>query len=190
MLIGVLGIFGGTFDPPHLGHLAVASAALDQLDVESVQFIPAGQPWQKANRTLSTAGHRLAMVELAASEDPRFVVDDIEVRRSGPSYTIDTVRQLAAPITLILGADSALSIPTWERAEDLLELVEIAVIPRPGVDIEMVLSSVPGRLRALSMPTIDLSATEIRAHVAAGYSPRYLVPDRVAEYILAEGLYR
>lgn len=190
ILTAVLGLFGGTFDPPHLGHLAVASAALDQLGIDEVRFVPAGEPWQKANRTLSAAHHRLAMVELAAEDDDRFVVDDLEIRRSGPSYTIDTVRELGPPLTLILGADAAAGIASWDRAEDLLDLVELAVIPRPGVDMDEVLASVPGTLRPLSMPTIDLSATEIRAHVRAGYSPRYLVPDRVAEYIVDNGLYR
>lgn len=186
----MLGIFGGTFDPPHLGHLAVASAALDQLDIDAVRFVPAGEPWQKSGRPVSAARHRLAMVERAAEDDERFIVDDVETRRAGPSFTIDTVRHYGEPVMLILGADAAASIPTWQRAEDLLDTAEIAVIPRPGIDMAEVLATVPGRLQPLSMPTIDLSATEIRAHVAAGYSPRYLVPDRVAEYILAEGLYR
>lgn len=186
----VLGLFGGTFDPPHIGHLAVGSAALDQLDVDEVRFVPAGRPWQKSARVVTPSEHRLAMVRLATAGDDRFVVDDIEIRRHGPSYTIDTVRDLGSPIMLILGADAAASIPTWDRAEDLLEIVEIAVIPRPGVDIDAVIASVPGTLRALSMPTIDLSATEIRDHIAAGYSPRYLVPDSVARYIEEHGLYR
>lgn len=187
----MLGLFGGTFDPPHIGHLAVGSAALDQLDIDEVRFVPAGQPWQKSTtRVVTPAEHRLEMVRLATADDARFVVDDIEIRRDGPSYTIDTVRDIGSPIMLILGADAAASIPTWDRAEDLLEIVEIAVIPRPGVDVDAVIASVPGTLRALSMPTIDLSATEIRDHVAAGYSPKYLVPDAVAEYIRLHGLYR
>ena len=184
------GLFGGTFDPPHLGHLAVASAALDQLDIDEVRFVPAGEPWQKSDRGITAAHHRLAMVRLAAEDDDRFVVDDLEIERSGPSYTIDTVRALGPPLMVILGADAAAGIETWERAEDLLDIADIAVIPRPGVDMERVLRTVPGRLHPLSMPTIDLSATEIRAHVAAGFSPRYLVPDRVAEYIVAHDLYR
>ena len=190
MLTAVLGLFGGTFDPPHVGHLAVAHVALDQLGLDVVRFVPAGEPWQKADRLVSDARHRLAMVELATSGEPRFVVDDIEVRRPGPSYTIDTVRSFDAPVTVILGADAAASIPSWERAEDLLDVAEIAVIPRPGVDIDAVLASVPGRLHALSMPTIDLSASEIRRHAAAGHSLRYLVPDAVVDYVTANGLYR
>lgn len=173
-----------------MGHLAVAAAALDQLDIEEVRFVPAGEPWQKSDRNVSSAHHRLAMVNLAAEEDERFFVDDVEMHRPGPSYTIDTVRHFDEPVTLILGADAARAIETWERAEDLLELVDIAVIPRPGVSTEDVVASVPGRLQALSMPTIDLSATEIREHVAAGHSPRYLVPDAVAEYIARHRLYR
>lgn len=190
MLTGVLGLFGGTFDPPHLGHLAVANAALDQLALDEVRFVPAGEPWQKADRAVSDARHRLAMVRLATAAEDRFVVDDLEIRRPGPSYTIDTVRSFDEPVAVILGADAAASIPTWDRAEDLLEVADIAVIPRPGIDLAQVVATVPGRLRGLSMPTIDLSASEIRSHAAAGYSLRYLVPDAVAEYITARGLYR
>ncbi len=190
MLTAVLGLFGGTFDPPHMGHLAVAHVAVDQLGLDEVRFVPAGEPWQKADRYVSEPIHRLAMVELATADEPRFVVDDLEIRRTGPSYTIDTVRAFEAPVTVILGADAAASIPTWERAEDLLDIAEIAVIPRPGVDMDHVLATIPGTLHALSMPTIDLSATEIRMHAAAGHSLRYLVPDPVVDYITANGLYR
>lgn len=190
MIPRVLGLFGGTFDPPHMGHLAVASAALDQLPIMNVRFIPAGEPWQKAGRPVTGTAHRLAMTRLAAADDNRFVVDTVEIDRPGPSYTIDTIRHFGDDVVLILGADAAASIPTWERSEDLLDIVEIAVIPRPGIDIDEVIATVPGRLRALSMPTIDLSASEIRDHVASGFSPRYLVHDAVAEYIVANGLYR
>jgi nicotinate-nucleotide adenylyltransferase len=110
MLPRVLGLFGGTFDPPHMGHLAVASAALDQLPIANVRFIPAGEPWQKAGRSVTGTAHRLAMTRLAAADDDRFVVDTVEIDRPGPSYTIDTIRHFGDDVVLILGADAAASI--------------------------------------------------------------------------------
>jgi nicotinate-nucleotide adenylyltransferase len=186
----VHGLLGGTFDPPHIGHLAVANAALEQLDVEVVRFIPAGDPWQKRHEFVSEAQHRLAMTRLAAAEDDRFSVDDLEVRRGGPSYSITTVEEFGPGCVLILGADAALSIPTWHRASDLLAMADIAVVPRPGVDADSVRTTLGRDVVTLSMPTIDLSGTQIRSHVKAGYSARFLVPDAVHDYIHGNGLYR
>lgn len=184
------GILGGTFDPPHIGHLAVAMAALEQLDLDVVRFIPAGDPWQKRDELVSDAGHRLAMTRLAASEDPRFIVDDIEMRRAGASYMVDTVEALGGRCILILGADAARNLVTWHRAEELIHLAEIAVVPRPGSSVEDVRSILGDSVVGLSMPTIDLSGTQIRAHVANGHSPRFLVPDAVCDYIVTNELYR
>jgi nicotinate-nucleotide adenylyltransferase len=186
----VHGILGGTFDPPHIGHLAVANAALEQLDVEVVRLIPAGDPWQKRDEQVTDARHRLAMTRLAASEDPRFVVDDLEIRRSGPSYMVDTIEQLGGPCTLILGADAARNLLTWHRAATLLEMVEVAVVPRPGVGFSDVCDALGRPVIELSMPTIDLSGTQIRSHISRGHSPRFLVPDAVCDYIASNGLYR
>jgi len=186
----VHGILGGTFDPPHIGHLAVAMTALEQLDLDVVRFIPAGDPWQKRDELVNDASHRLAMTRLAASEDPRFVVDDIEIRREGASYMIDTVEALGGRCILILGADAARNLLTWHRAHDLLSMAEIAVVPRPGTGVEDVRAALGVPVVGLSMPTIDLSGTQIRAHVAHGHSPRFLVPDAVCDYILANELYR
>lgn len=190
MLPDVFGLFGGTFDPPHVGHLAVANAALEQLPIDEVRWVPAGEPWQKADRGVTDGRHRLAMVRLAASADPGFTVDDIEIRRPGPSYTIDTVRELGGPCIVILGSDAAASIPTWHGGEELLEVAEIAVVPRPGTGIGEVEEAIGRRVHALEMPTIELSGTRLRDHVAAGHSPRYLVPDAVCDYIAEHGLYR
>lgn len=190
ILPSVHGLLGGTFDPPHIGHLAVAHAALEQLDVGVVQFVPAGDPWQKRHEYVSEARHRLAMTRLAAAEDDRFAVDDREVRREGPSYTVTTVEEFGPGCVLILGADAALNIPTWHRASDLMALANIAVVPRPGVDADSVRSALGRDVVNLSMPTIDLSGTQIRAHVKAGYSARFLVPDAVNDYIHGNGLYR
>jgi nicotinate-nucleotide adenylyltransferase len=183
-------ILGGTFDPPHFGHLALANAAVEQLDVTEVRLVPAGDPWQKHGIEVSDARHRLAMTRLAAAEDERFVVDDIEIRREGPTYTIDTVEALGPGCILILGADAALGLPTWHRYEDLLDATDIAVVERPGIDVATVERTLGWQVHALSMPMMDVSGTQIRQYVKAGFSPRFLVPDPVADYILTNRLYR
>ncbi len=186
----MLGILGGTFDPPHIGHLAIAAAAIEQLDIERVTFIPAGDPWQKAAFDVSEVHHRLAMTRLAATEAPEFVVDDIEITRPGPSYSIDTVEAMGGNAMLILGADAALGIGSWHRAPELLDTVTVAVVDRPGIGMDDVEAAVgPGLIR-VAMPMIDLSGTDIRQHIRAGFSARFLVPDPVCDYIDANVLYR
>ena len=120
MLEIVYGLLGGTFDPPHFGHLALANAAIGQLTVPEILFVTAGDPWQKADTTVTDSRLRLAMTHLAAAEDARFAVSDVEVRRAGPSYTIDTVEELGQRCTLILGSDAAVGIPGWHRGDELL----------------------------------------------------------------------
>ena len=186
----VFGLFGGTFDPPHVGHLAVANAAIEQLDIDRVLWVPAGEPWQKAEIIVTDPRHRMAMVRLAAAEDDRFVVDDIEIRRAGPSYTIDTVTELGGRCMLILGTDAAAAIPTWRGGSELLEMVEVAVVPRPGTLVAQVEEALDRSVHALEMPTIELSGTRLRDHVRAGHSPRYLLTDAVCDYIAANDLYR
>lgn len=173
-----------------MGHLAVAAAAVEQLDMETVTFLPAGDPWQKAAIQVTSGKHRLAMTRLAATESLNFVVDDQEMMRPGPSYMIDTIESMGGRVVLILGADAARGIHSWHRASDLLDAVTIAVAARPGVDMADVEAVVGPGLVQLSMPTVDLSGTEIRHHVAAGRSPRFLVPDPVCDYIDANGLYK
>jgi nicotinate-nucleotide adenylyltransferase len=186
----VIGIVGGTFDPPHIGHLAVAAAAVEQLAMETVTFLPAGDPWQKAETDVTPGRHRLAMTRLAGSEAHNFVVDDREMIRPGPSYMMDTVESMEDDVVLILGADAARGIHSWHRSAELLDSVTIAVAARPGVDMADVEAAVGSGLVQLSMPTIDLSGTEIRQHIAAGRSPRFLVPDSVCDYIDAHALYK
>lgn len=190
MLAIVYGMLGGTFDPPHFGHLALAQAALDQVGLTEVQFIPTGDPWQKADQYVTEARLRLAMTHLAAAEHARFVVNDVEIHRAGPTYTIDTVESLPGDWVLILGSDAAAGIPTWHRAEDLLEHVDIAVVERPGVTVEDAERAIGKQLRVIEMPPTEISSTDIRAHVAAGHSPRFLVPDAVADFIGVNALYR
>lgn len=190
MLWPVYGILGGTFDPPHVAHLAVAHAAYEQMDLDHVRLLPARTPWQKATRVVTSAKHRWAMCLLAAAEASYLVADDTEMQRRGPTYTIDTLDAMSDDAVLILGSDSAVGIPTWHRADEVLERARIAVVPRPTVSFDQVTAAIGSSYTALDMPTLDLSATQIRAHVLAGYLPGFLVPASVLAYIDANDLYR
>ncbi len=184
-------IFGGTFDPLHFAHLAAGEAAHDQLDVDTVTFIPAGRPWQKAGRDVSEARHRLRMTELAVEGIEYFTVDDREVHRDGWTVTIDTVESFDEErIVLIVGADAAGGIPTWHRSKELLDRVQIAAVPRPGIKRSDVESAVQREIVWLDMPPIDLSGTMLRRHVSEGRSIRFLVPDTVLAYVTDHNLYR
>jgi nicotinate-nucleotide adenylyltransferase len=186
----VIGILGGTFDPPHIAHLAMAQAGYEQLGLDEVLFMPAGDPWQKSGYIVTPSVHRMAMTRLAASAAPYFVADDREVRRSGPTYTIDTVLDLGDACVLIVGADAVRSVPTWSRADELLDTVSFAVVDRPGVTRDDIDEEVLRKCTWIDMPRIDISSTEIRSHVAGGHSARFLVPEAVAAYIESNGLYK
>ncbi len=188
--MGVIGILGGTFDPPHVGHLALAHAAYEQLGLDEVLFMPAGDPWQKADRDVTPAAHRMAMVSLAASVAPYLGADDREIDRTGPTYTIETVTSIGDECVLIVGADAAKGVPSWHRADDLLDIASFAVVDRPGVARSEIDPAVLRRCTWVDMPPIDISSTAIRAHVAAGHTPRFLVPDSIASYIAMNGLYQ
>jgi nicotinate-nucleotide adenylyltransferase len=194
-----IALLGGTFDPPHNAHLALAHAALGELGLAEVRWIPAGQPWQKLQgRAVTPAAHRVAMVEAAirgAGGDPRFTLDRIEVERPGPSYTLDTVRMLAArepgrEWVLLVGQDQYAGLHTWHGWRELLGLVTLAVANRPGVVREPAeqVRALPHRV--VPLPMLDISATDIRARVAAGQPITELVPAEVAGYIARHGLYR
>lgn len=189
---------GGTFDPIHLGHLAVAEEAREVLDLDRVLFVPAGRPPHKDAGDVSPIEHRLAMVELAIAGNPAFQVSRIEVDRPGPSYTVDTVESLAANghrLTLILSAETFGELPTWHEPWRLFEVAAVAVAPRWGYaapDLEWFAAAFPGRedrVRYLEGPRLGVSSTALRARVAAGRSIRYLVPEPVAAYIAANNLY-
>jgi nicotinate-nucleotide adenylyltransferase len=189
-----LGLFGGTFDPPHNAHLALARAALDEFVLDELHWIPAGQPWQKA-RQITAAEHREAMVRLAIDGESRFVINRIETQRAGPSFTLDTVRALRlqheqAELFLIIGADQYAGLHTWRDWQDLLGLVTLAVANRPGpmppVDAEVLRTP----HRVVPLPMQDISATDIRARVARGLPVDSLVPPAVARYIKTNSLYR
>jgi len=185
-----IGIFGGTFDPPHLGHWLAAVDAAESLALDTVVWVPAAQQPLKADVTSADAEHRLAMTRLAVQGDGRFVVDAMEIERGGLSFTVDTLRAYRernpdAALFLLLGRDTAASLPKWREPEVIRALAEIVVLARGGEGGEL-----PPGVRALATRRVDLSATEIRERVAAGRSIRGFVPDAVAAYIAAHGLYQ
>jgi nicotinate-nucleotide adenylyltransferase len=186
----VIGILGGTFDPPHIAHLALAQAAHEQLELDEVLFMPAGNPWQKSGDVITPTDHRMAMTRLAASGAPYFVADDREVLRRGPTYTIETIEELGQDCVLVLGADAVRGVPSWVRSDELVDRVTFAVVDRPGVSRDDIDESVLRKCTWIDMPGIDISSTEIRSHVASGHSARFLVPDAVAAYIETNDLYK
>jgi nicotinate-nucleotide adenylyltransferase len=182
------GILGGTFDPPHLAHLVAGEAAYHQLGLEVVTFIPAGSPWQKAGRAVTAAEHRWKMTLLALEGVDYFEADDRELERDGWTFTVDTLAEFPNDeIVLVLGADAAAGLATWHRSEEVLERATIAVMPRPGTgpgDVD-----VPGDVRWLDTPALEVSGTRLRAMRSAGLSIRFLVPETVHEYIEQNHLY-
>jgi len=197
-----IGILGGTFDPPHVGHLWLAALAAESMSLERVLFMPASQPPHKRQRGMTGAADRLLMTRVAIEGDPAFELTAIEMERPGPSYTIDSVDELErlcgpdAQLFLIMAADSFAEIGTWREPHRLLERIEWVVGPRPGspmpASAELAERFGPHaeRIHLLSGPSLDVSSSEIRRRVAAGETIRYLVPRRVDELIAARGLYR
>ena len=186
-----IGLLGGTFDPPHLGHLVAAETARDVLGLDEVRLLVAGQPWMKDGAE-SHAHHRIAMAWAAVADDPHLTVDDREARRDGPTYTADTLAELHASEpdvdwTFLLGTDAAASMPQWQRIDEAVALADWAVVSRPGVG--MPTHEHADRLTQVAMPLIGVSSTDLRARVAAGRSIRYLVPDPVRSYVAAHRLY-
>jgi nicotinate-nucleotide adenylyltransferase len=192
-LVGRTGLLGGTFDPVHSAHVALARAALQGLQLDQVRWIPAGQPWQKT-RQVTAAAHREAMVHLAIAGEPRFVLDRIELERSGPSYTLDTVKALAAahPRTewfLIVGADQYAGLHTWVDWRELLRRVTLAVANRPGATPAVHPEVLAFPHRAVPLPMLDISSTDVRQRVQNGADISALVPPEVARYIETHRLY-
>jgi nicotinate-nucleotide adenylyltransferase len=197
-----VGVFGGAFDPPHNAHVALVQAALEQLDLAELRIFPTGQAWHKA-RPLSAAVHRLAMARLAFETFPNAVVDAREIRREGPTYTLDTLRELrleqpAAQLVLIMGGDQAASLPKWHGWEDILATAIISVANRAvstgpaGQFDPATLPSLPSgaRFETLEFQPMDASATDIRTRAARGEDLHGLVPPAVARYIDRHHLYR
>jgi nicotinate-nucleotide adenylyltransferase len=186
------GILGGTFDPPHLAHLFAGEAAYRDLDLDVVTFIPAGAPWQKASRKVTSAEDRWQMTVLAVEDVPYFEVDDREVRREGWTYTVDTLRSFpdSEDLFLILGADAARGVPTWHESGEILRRATIAVIPRPGVERSEVDECLQeGRVVWLDTPNVRLSGTMLRKQAGAGRSIRFLVRDTVWRYAESNSVY-
>jgi len=193
-----LGVLGGTFDPPHIGHLILGESAREQLELDRVLFIPAGVQWRKAGRAISEAAHRVEMVRLAVQDNPAFEPSAMEVERPGPSYTADTLEELAARhpgagLYLILGQDALDDLPNWRRPERILELAWIAVASREVKDPlgrgGRPLPGLSARLIRIHMPVVQVSATDIRQRARDGRSIRYLVPAAVEAYIRDHRLY-
>ncbi len=189
------GLLGGTFDPVHVAHLIVAESALDQLELERVIFMPSAGPPHKPGRTIAPVSARLEMVRLAISDNPRLSISDIEARRPGPSYTIDTVRELQRELVpgeklhFIMGSDSLVQFLTWKDPHELLAACEFAVVPRPGFDLRDADPRVSARARVLEAPMMDISSSDIRQRVREGRTIRYLVPALVSAYIEEKKLY-
>jgi nicotinate-nucleotide adenylyltransferase len=200
-LIQRLGILGGTFDPIHHGHLVAAQEAGYQLDLGLVLFVPAGNPPHKPARPISAAAHRLRMVELAIGDSPDFALSRVDVARPGPCYTVDTLTLLreewgtGPTFFFIEGADSLAEITTWYQPHRLIQLSELAVVSRPGVelDLDRLEQELPGlgeRLHWVQMPQLEISSSELRARVRDGRPISYLLPESVERYIREQGLYR
>jgi nicotinate-nucleotide adenylyltransferase len=197
-----VGILGGTFDPPHVGHLWLATLAADAIGLDRVLFMPAAQPPHKPQGGMTSAADRLVMTRLAIAGNEAFELTLIEMERSGPSYTIDSVVELRrlygddAELFLLMAADSLAQIDTWRQPDQLLERIEWVVGPRPGValpdrsSLEGRFGANASRIHLLDGPSLDVSSTQIRERVAVGDAIRYLVPRGVEELIVDRGLYR
>ena len=197
-----IGVLGGTFDPPHVGHLWLATLAADAMDLDRVLFMPAAQPPHKADRPVGRATDRLLMTRLAIAGDPAFELSTLEMERPGPSYTIDSVAELArlypAEVRwfLLMAADSLAQVHTWREPERLLDRIEWVVGPRPGAELpdrtalEERFGDRAERIHLLEGPSLDVSSTSIRERVANRHAIRYLVPAGVEELILERNLYR
>lgn len=191
-----VGVMGGTFDPIHHGHLVAASEAAHRFGLDEVVFVPTGEPWQKAGRKISPAEDRYLMTVIATAANPRFTVSRADIDRAGPTYTIDTLRDLRgdypdADLYFITGADALSSIMSWHDWEDMFELAEFVGVTRPGYELteDMLPADVQERVHLLDIPAMAISSTDCRERAAAGRPVWYLVPDGVVQYIAKHRLY-
>jgi len=196
-----IGVMGGTFDPIHNGHLAVAEEVRSRLDLTVILFVPAGQPWLKVYGDISAAEHRLQMVRLAITDKPYLKLSTIEIERPGATYTVDTMAELQAQLGaendlfFILGWGSLAELPQWKEPSRLITLCHLVAVPRPGYprpDLKALEALIPGvsqRVILMNKPEMDISASEIRDRVARGLSITHLVPEPVDEYIKRHKLY-
>jgi nicotinate-nucleotide adenylyltransferase len=194
-----IGVLGGTFDPIHIGHLIIAEEARVRLGLSKVLFVPAGQPWLKQDRDVTAAVHRVEMVGRAIADNPYFELSTLEVERSGPSYTVDTLTTLRKELGgrtglfFVLGRDTLAELPLWKEPEKVVQLCRLVVPPRLGSrDLKHLEKAIPGLLDKviqLAMPVIGISSSEIRQRIAQGLSIRYLVPPEVEKYITEQKIY-
>jgi nicotinate-nucleotide adenylyltransferase len=196
-----IGVLGGTFDPIHYAHLAVAEEARVQLGLEPVVFVPAAQPPHKSGQAITPVHHRLAMLELALASNPHFVISRVDIDRPGPAYTVDTLALLQdewgpeAELYFIIGADSLLEMHTWYRPERIIELAQLAMAPRPHhpvepSELEKRLPGIAQRLRRVQVPLLEISSTDLRQRVREGQSIKYYLPEAIEAYIFEHGLYQ
>jgi nicotinate-nucleotide adenylyltransferase len=193
-----LGVFGGAFDPPHKAHVALARAAIDQLQLDELRVFPTGQAWHRSH-ALTDAQHRLALARIAFGDLPNTVIDDRELRRQGPTYTIDTLRELqaeqrGAQLFLVMGEDQALSLTKWREWEAIVQLAIICVAERPDAQVHATLAPTglpaEAEVRLLRLPSMAESATEVRDLIAHQEDITRLVPPGVARYIASHHLYQ
>jgi nicotinate-nucleotide adenylyltransferase len=188
-----IGVMGGTFDPVHHGHLVAASEVQSRFELDEVVFVPTGQPWQKTERQVSAAEDRYLMTVIATASNPRFSVSRVDVDRHGPTYTVDTLRDLRAahPDTemfFITGADALEQILSWHQAAEMFALAHFVGVTRPGYDLND--HHLPeGAVSLVEVPAMAISSTDCRRRVEAGRPVWYLVPDGVVQYISKRGLY-
>jgi nicotinate-nucleotide adenylyltransferase len=189
-----VGIMGGTFDPIHHGHLVAASEVATLYQLDEVIFVPTGEPWQKSQRQVSPAEHRYLMAVIATASNPRFWVSRVDIDRAGPTYTIDTIRDIAAQrpgaeLFFITGADALGQILSWKNAEEALQMAHFVGVTRPGYDLSD--EHLPSdSVRLLDVPAMAISSSDCRQRVADGRPVWYLVPDGVVQYINKHHLYR
>jgi nicotinate-nucleotide adenylyltransferase len=186
-----LGVMGGTFDPIHNGHLVAASEVAAALELDEVLFVPTGQPWQKADVTETS--NRYLMAEIATAANPRFKVSTVDIDRAGPTYTVDTLRDLSlqhpdADLFFITGADAVTSIAGWKDSDDLWSLAKFVAVTRPGHQLDLP-EAPEGAIQVLEIPALAISSTDIRERVLAGKPIWYLVPDGIVQFIAKHGLY-
>ncbi|MEH0147322.1 nicotinate-nucleotide adenylyltransferase [Corynebacterium sp. Q4381] len=191
-----IGVMGGTFDPIHHGHLVAASEAAHRFQLDEVVFVPTGEPWQKAGRSISPAEDRYLMTVIATASNPQFSVSRVDIDRGGPTYTIDTLRDLQvdypdAQLYFITGADALSSIMSWHDWEAMFTLAEFVGVTRPGYELteDMLPSDIQQRVHLLDIPAMAISSTDCRARAAGGRPVWYLVPDGVVQYIAKHELY-
>ncbi len=190
-----VGILGGTFNPPHIGHLLVADHVRAQLKLDRILFVPASIPPHKLNDDLVSPEHRLAMLGLAIHGNPLFDVSDVELRRGGVSFTVDTLRELKGrspdnELYLVIGMDNLIDFHSWKSPEEILQLAEVVVMTRPGFNVEDVPALMKDRVTICGVPAIDISSRDIRERLHRGQRITYRVTREVEEYIQRNNLYR